>query len=61
MITEDRIMFFDQSGPMITYNAKEEILSVSDMNPEQCIEWIMRRSELFVIGMRMIRIAIFGR
>jgi hypothetical protein len=56
-----RTIYLDKSGPLIRYDLNQERLLIDDLNPECHIEWLMFRGELFWIGLRMIRIALFGR
>ena len=51
-------LFFDPSGPMLTYRLG--LLEISDLNPEMHVQWRMTRWEMFKLGMRCLLAVTFA-
>jgi hypothetical protein len=51
-------IYWDHAGPLITYTAG--LLQISSLNPEIHTKWRMSRSEMFMVGVRFIKAALFS-
>lgn len=49
-------IFMDATGPLVQFDG--EILSISDLNPEQHMRWRMSRVEMLRFGFKAILSAI---
>ena len=56
-----RKLFFDPSGPYVSYEyARGGVLHIEDLNPQIKTKWVMSRWELFQFGWRAIWAAVRG-
>lgn len=49
-----KTLYFDNTGPMVSYWARDRVLHICDLNPETELRWHMTRWELFRFGLRCL-------